>query len=130
MGIGTRLQHAWNAFRNNRDPTSYYRDLGNSYPYRHARPRLSRGNERSIVTAVYNQIAIDASAIKIKHCRLNDDERYQETINSKLNYCLNTEANIDQTSRAFIHDAVLSMLESVRLRSGILKTLKLTFITN
>ena len=111
MGLGTRLKHAYNAFRNNRDPTAYYRDLGSSYSYRHDRPRLSRGNERSIVTAVYNQIAIDASAIKIKHCRLNDDERYQETINSKLNYCLNTEANIDQTSRAFIHDAVLSMLD-------------------
>lgn len=111
MGLGTRLQHAWNAFVNNRDPTMQYRDIGASYSYRPDRPRLTRGNERSIVTSVYNRIAIDCSAIDIKHVRIDDNERFKEEIDSGLNNCLSVEANIDQSGRAFIQDVVMSMLD-------------------
>lgn len=111
MGLGTRLQHAWNAFVNNRDPTMQYRDIGANYSYRPDRPRLTRGNERSIVTSVYNRIAIDCSAIDIKHVRLDDNERFKEEIDSGLNNCLSIEANIDQSGRAFIQDVVMSMLD-------------------
>lgn len=111
MGLGTRLQHAWNAFVNNRDPTMQYRDIGASYSYRPDRPRLTRGNERSIVTSVYNRIAIDCSAIDIKHVRLDDNEQFKEEIDSGLNNCLSIEANIDQSGRAFIQDIVMSMLD-------------------
>lgn len=111
MGLGTRLQHAWNAFVNNRDPTMQYRDIGASYSYRPDRPRLTRGNERSIVTSVYNRIAIDCAAIDIKHVRLDDNERFKEEIDSGLNNCLSVEANIDQSGRAFIQDVVMSMLD-------------------
>lgn len=110
MGMGERLQHAWNAFLN-KDPTSFYRNRGVSYSYRADRPRLSRGNERSIVTAVYNRIAMDVASIEIKHVRLDENERFVEEIKSSLNECLSIEANIDQTGRAFIHDAVLSCLD-------------------
>lgn len=110
MGFIDRLQHGWNAFMN-KDPTMYRRDYGTSYSYRPDRPRLTRGNEKTITTSVYNRIAIDAAAISIKHCKLDENERYLETINSKLNSCLNLEANIDQTGRAFIQDAVMSMLD-------------------
>lgn len=110
MGIVDRLQHAWNAFMN-KDPTSHYQNLGASYSYRPDRPRLSRGNERSIVTSVYNRMALDAAAINIRHCKLDDNDRVISYINSSLNECLNVEANIDQTGRAFIQDAVMSMLD-------------------
>lgn len=111
MTVGTRLKHAWNAFLN-RDPTKYgYGDLGASYSYRPDRPRLSRGNERSIITAIYNRIALDISQITIQHCRLDEDGRFIEVIDSNLNKCLNLEANIDQTGRAFIVDAVMSMFD-------------------
>lgn len=109
--IGSRFKRAWNAFINNRDPTEYYRDIGSSYAFRPDRPRLTRGNERSIVTSVYNRIALDVAAITIQHCKLDDDGRFSEVINSKLNKCLNLEANIDQTGRAFIQDIVMSMLD-------------------
>ena len=109
--IGSRLKHAWNAFVNNRSPTWNREYTGDGYSYRPDRPRLSRGNERSIVTAVYNRIALDVAAIKIKHCRLDDNERYAETINSSLNQCFNLEANLDQNGRAFIHDIVMSMMD-------------------
>ena len=111
LALPDRLKHAWNAFVNNRDPTYGYRDIGASYYRRPDRPRLTRGNERSIVTAVYNRIALDVCAINIKHCKLDENERYIETIDSKLNSCLNLEANIDQTGRAFIQDVVMSMLD-------------------
>lgn len=112
MGLMDRVKHGWNAFKNNRDPTSViYRDTGSSYSYRPDRPRLSRGNERTIVTSVYNKIAIDAAGIDIIHCKLDDEDRYTETIDSTLNSCLNLEANIDQTGRAFIQDVVMSMLD-------------------
>ena len=109
MGVVDRIQHAWNAFLS-RDPTSY-QNFGYGSSYRPDRPRFTRGNERSIVTSVYNRIALDAAAIDIKHVRLDDNDRYKETINSDLNYCLTTEANLDQTGRAFIQDAVMSMLD-------------------
>ena len=108
--IGSRLKHAWNAFFN-KDPTPVRWDAGSAYAYRPDRPRLTRGNERSIVTAVYNRIAIDVSALKIRHCRLDENERYIEDVESKLNRCLFIEANIDQTSRAFMQDIVMSMLD-------------------
>lgn len=109
--FGSRLKHAWNAFLNNRDPTVRYRDIGGSYSYRPDRPRLTRGNERSIITSVYNRVALDVAAITIQHCRLDDDGRFVEPIKSKLNNCLTLEANIDQTSRTFIHDVVMSMFD-------------------
>lgn len=109
--IGSRLKHAWNAFVNNRDPTGYYQDTGPGYSYRPDRPRLTRGNERSIVTSVYNRIALDVSAINIQHCKLDENGRFVSTMNTKLNKCLNLEANIDQTGRAFIQDIVMSMLD-------------------
>ena len=107
--LSSRIKNAWNAFLS-RDPTSLYKDYGMGSYTRPDRPRLARGNDRSIVTSVFNRIALDVAAINIKHCRLDDNERYQETIDSKLNNCLTLEANIDQTARAFIQDVVISML--------------------
>lgn len=109
--FGSRLKHAWNAFVNNRDPTVNYRDIGGGYFYRPDRPRLTRGNERSIVTSVYNRIALDTAAINIQHCKLDENGRLLSTMDSKLNKCLTLEANLDQTGRAFIQDAVMSMLD-------------------
>ena len=109
--FGSRLKHAWNAFINNRDPTASYRDIGGGYSYRPDRPRLTRGNERSIVTSVYNRIALDVAAINIQHCKLDENGRFLSTMDSKLNKCLTLEANLDQTGRAFIQDAVMSMLD-------------------
>lgn len=109
--LGSRLKHAWNAFTN-RDPTPYYRgEYGDGYTYRPDRPRISRGNEKSIITSVYNRIALDVAAIGIKHVKLDDNNRYIEDIDSGLNYCLNIESNIDQTGRSFIQDVVMSMLD-------------------
>lgn len=110
LTFGSRLKHAWNAFFN-RDPTSFYRSIGPSYSHRPDRPIFSRGNERSIVTSVYNRIALDAAAITIQHVRLDDNDRFSEVMNTGLNNCLTMEANIDQTGRAFIQDAVMSMLD-------------------
>ena len=110
MGFLDRLQHGWNAFMN-KDPTNTLRDYGMSYSYRPDRPRLTRGNEKTIVTSVYNRIAIDIASIGIRHLRFDKNERFLETINSGLNNCLNLEANIDQTGRAFIQDVVMSMLD-------------------
>ena len=109
--IGSRLKHAWNAFVNNRDPTMSFRDVGAGYTYRPDRPRLTRGNERSIVTSVYNRIALDTAAITLQHCKLDENGRLVSTMDSKLNECLTLEANLDQTGRAFIQDAVMSMLD-------------------
>lgn len=109
MGFTDRIQHAWNAFMN-RDPTNWQNN-GVGYYYRPDRPRLTRGNERSIVTSVYNRIALDVAAINIKHCRLDENNRFISTIDSNLNKCLNLEANLDQTGRAFIQDVVMSMLD-------------------
>ena len=106
----SRLQHAWNAFFN-KDPTVVYRDYGPGYASRPDRTQLSRGNERSIVTAIYNRIAVLVSMVDIKHIRLDQDGRYIEDIASDMNECLTTSANIDQTGRAFIQDVVTSMLD-------------------
>ena len=112
MGLKDRLQHAWNAFTNNKDPTNTnFRDFGVSYSYRPDRVRFSGGNEKSIVTSVYNRIAMDAAQIDIKHVQLDDDERYVSTIDSGLNNCLTVEANIDQTGRAFLQDVFMSILD-------------------
>ena len=110
MGLFSRLQHGWNAFVNNRDPTNY-RTFDVGYSYRQDRPRFTRGNERSIVTSVYNRIALDVAAINIQHCKLDKNGRFISSIDSKLNRCLNLEANIDQTGRAFIQDVVISMFD-------------------
>lgn len=110
FNFGTRLKHAWNAFTN-RDPTSYYQSVGPGHSLRPDRPRLSRGNERSITTSIFNRIALDVSGIDIKHCKLDKNGRYVEDVDSRLNNCLNLEANIDQTGRAFIQDVVMSMLD-------------------
>lgn len=106
----SRIKNSWNAFRN-RDPTTFYQETGMSYTYRPDRVRFSRGNERSIVTSVYNRIAMDVAAINIKHCRLDKNGRYIEDIKSDLNNCLTLEANIDQTGRAFMQDVVMSMFD-------------------
>ena len=109
--IGSRLRHAWNAFLNKDQTASYHHEMGMSYSYRPDRPRLSRGNERSIVTSVYNRIATDVAQVDIKHVKLDDNGRFTEEINSDLNSCLTLEANIDQTGRSFIFDAVMSMFD-------------------
>lgn len=108
--FGARLKHAWNAFFN-RDPTQVRHNEGISYSYRPDRPRLTKGNERSIVNAIYNRIALDVAALDIKHCRLDENGRYIQDIDSKLNRCLTLEANLDQNARAFIQDVVMSMLD-------------------
>lgn len=108
MGLTDRLKHAWDAFRN-RDPTSY--DYGLSYSYRPDRARFTRGNDRSILTSVLNRIAMDAAAIDIQHVRLDENGRYKETLDSGLNHCLNVEANIDQSGRAFRQDIFASLLD-------------------
>lgn len=110
MSLGSRLKHAWNAFVN-KDPTPVYQYYGSSYSTRPDRPILSRGNERSIATAIYNRIALDVAQMTIKHCRLDENGRFIEEMDSGLNTCLTLEANVDQTSRAFIFDAVISMLD-------------------
>ena len=104
-----RLQNAWNAFRNPRDPTFTNYGLGTYYrPDRH---RFSHGNERSIVTTIFNRIAVDCAAIDLEHVRLDENGRYTDTINSGLNDCLTYSANIDQTGKAFIEDIVQSMFD-------------------
>ncbi len=105
-----RLKTGWNAFRN-RDPTMFYSEQGMSYTYRPDRVRFSRGNERTIVTSVYNKIAMDVAAVDIKHCRVDKNGRFIEEIDSDLNACLTLEANIDQTHRAFRQDVVMSMFD-------------------
>lgn len=114
--ISSRIKKRWNAFLN-RDPTNDFSNsninvnIGYGYSYRPDRIRMTRGNERSIVTAIYNRIALDVSALEIRHTKLDKDGRYLEDKNSSLNNCLSLEANIDQTSRAFIQDIVMSMFD-------------------
>lgn len=112
--LGSRFKHAWNAFLN-RDPTrDYYQNYAggvSSYGYRPDRVRYSVGNERSIVNSVITRIAMDAAAIDIKHVRLDENDRYVETIDSGLNTCLTLEANVDQTGRALMQDIFASMLD-------------------
>lgn len=106
----SRFKTAWNAFRN-RDPTMFYKEPGMSYSYRPDRVRFSGGNERSIITAAYNKIAVDVSSIEIKHCKIDGNGRYIKDIDSGLNNCLTLEANIDQSGRAFKQDGVMSMFD-------------------
>lgn len=111
LTLGSRLKHAYNAFMN-RDPTGRdYRDTGPGYSHRPDRPRFTRGNERTITTSIYNRIALDVATIGISHCRIDANGRFIENIDSTLNHCLNVEANIDQTGRAFMQDVVMSMLD-------------------
>lgn len=110
ISLGSRLKHAWNAFTN-KDPTEREWNIGTGYSYRPDRPRLTRGNERTIVTAVYNRIAIDCAAIDIRHVRVDENKHFLEEINSGLNNCFSIEANIDQTGRAFVLDVVMSLLD-------------------
>ena len=110
MGLIERIQNGWNAFMS-RAPTMTYYDTGIGNYYRPDRVRFSRGNERSIVTSVYNRIALDVAAISIKHCRMDENGRYISDMKSGLNDCLTLSANVDQTGRAFIQDAVQSMLD-------------------
>ncbi len=108
--FGARLKQAWNAFWC-RDPTEYYSNLGSGYSYRPDRPRLSRGNERSIITAIYNRIALDVAAIDIQHVSVDENNRFVENIDSGLSRCLKLAANTDQTGRAFVQDIVMSLLD-------------------
>lgn len=110
QSFASRLKHAWNVFRS-RDPTAEFGDIGSSYYYRPDRPKFTRGNERSITTSVLNRIALDVSAIDIRHVRLDKNGRFLEEINSGLNNCLTLSANMDQTGRAFKQDIVMSMLD-------------------
>lgn len=107
--IRSRFKHAWNVFMN-KDP-SRFNDHGTSSYYRPDRPRFTRGNEQSIVTSVYNRIALDVASVAIRHVRLDKNDRYLEDMDSGLNNCLTLEANIDQTSRAFMQDVVMSMFD-------------------
>lgn len=109
MSFGSRLKHAWNAFTG----TDYtiYQDVGPGYSSRPDRIRLTRGNERSIITSVYNRIALDVAALNVQHIRLDENGRFLSVIQDGLNTCLTVEANIDQTARAFIQDIVVSMLD-------------------
>lgn len=109
MSFGSRLKHAWNAFNGN--VQTNYRDLGMSYSYRADRPRMSRGNERSIVTSVYNRIALDVAALNVQHVRLDENGRFLSVIDDGLNNCLTLEANVDQTARSFVQDVVISMFD-------------------
>lgn len=108
--LGSRLKHAWNVFMN-KDPSFLYKDSGPSFSYRPDRVRLTRGNEKTVVTAIFNRIAIDVAAIDIRHVKLDENERFIKTIKSGFNECLSVEANIDQTGRALIQDVVMSMFD-------------------
>ena len=111
MNLADRFKNSWNAFLN-RDPTNRYHEESNGSYYRPDRIRLTRGNERSIVTSVFNRIALDVAAVTIKQCKLDDNDRFKEEMTkSPLNDCLTLEMNLDQTPRAFMQDAVMSMFD-------------------
>lgn len=110
LTFGSRLRHAWDVFRN-REPTYNYADTGPASSYSPYRNRLTGGNDRSIVTSIFNRIALDVASIDIRHCRTDENGRFKEYIDSSLDNCLKLEANIDQTGRAFIQDVVLSLLD-------------------
>lgn len=108
--IAKRFQHAWNAFLG-RDPTKNNNPFLYGQGLRPDRPRFSITNEKSIVNAIYNRIALDAAAVNIEHVKVDENGRYTETIHSGLNECLRVDANMDQTGRAFIQDVVISMFD-------------------
>ena len=109
MNIGSRLKHAWNAFLNRDPPGNRY--YGGGYSYRPDRMRFSRGSERTIINSIYNRIALDAASITINHVKLDENNRFDSIVDSGLNYCLNIEANADQTGRGLIQDIVMTFLE-------------------
>lgn len=111
MSFTSRLSHAWNAFLG-RDPTKVeYQDLGPSTYYRPDTTRLTGGNDRSIVNSIFNRISVDVAQRKIRHVDVDENGKYLKEHDSDLNNCLSVSANIDQTGRAFIQDAVLTMLD-------------------
>ena len=110
MGFINRLKHGWNAFMN-KDPTPYQTGLGAASYDNPSRPRLTMGNERSIITTIYNRISTDVASVDIEHVTLDDNKRFTDIVEDGLNYCLTTEANIDQASRAFKQDIVLKLLD-------------------
>ena len=110
MSFSDRLQHAWNAFFN-KDPTFPDYSYGISYSNRPDRVRFSKGNERSIITAIFNRISTDVASISIKHVKVDENQKFVSNMNSTLNDCLTVEANVDQTGKAFIQDVVESMLD-------------------
>ena len=107
--LGSRIKHSWNVFVG-RDQAPMF-NVDGGYVRRPDRLRLTRGNERSIITAIYNRIAADVAAVDIRHVRLDENDRFFEEIKSGLNTCLSLSANLDQTGRAFIMDAALSLLD-------------------
>ena len=111
MRMRDRLQHAWNAFVYNDNTYTNPQNLGGFSTFKPDRVHFSRGVEKSIVTSVYNRLALDVASLAIKHVRLDENGRYMEEVNSGLQNCLNVEANIDQTGRAFLQDVVMSMLD-------------------
>lgn len=111
MALGDRFKNAWNAFVG-RDPTLQFNwDVGPSYGIRPDRFRYTRGNEKTIVTSVYTRLAIDTAALTVRHCKTNKEGGYLEDMDSGLNYCLNVEANIDQTGRSLLQDTAMSMFD-------------------
>ena len=111
INIGSRVKRAWNAFLNRDPPSDKNYSYYGGYSYRPFYDRKGRAIDKTIITAILSRIAVDASSITIQHVKLDENGRYDETINSDLNACFNLSANIDQTGRAFIQDIVLSMLE-------------------
>ena len=111
MSFGQRIKHAWNAFTGKDQQRILTQELGQSYLVRQDRIPMRKGTERSIVASIYTRIAIDVSAVRMEHARMDKDGRYMDVVDSGLNYCLNTEANIDQTSRDFIQDLVETLCD-------------------
>lgn len=119
MTFGDRLKHAWNAFRNKDPIDDIYGGPAVNYEYNagpisYSRPdrhRISYGTDKTIAVAIYNRLATDCTRAHFEHVRVNEDDKYQDTIDSGLNYILNYEANIDQSSNAFFQDLILSMLD-------------------
>ena len=110
--FSTRLKNAWNIFRNRNSEEEIagsFMEYGSTV--RQDRPNRRRFLDKTIISSIYNRIAMDVADINIKHVRLDDSGRYLETLKTGLNECFSLEANIDQTSRAFIQDVVISMFE-------------------
>lgn len=107
----SRFKNSWNLFKNDEDPRRRSPTTGYGQSYNPVRKRFSRGNERTIVTSVYNRISMDAAAINIRHVKLDQNDRFDKIIDSDLNNCLTLESNIDQTARAFVQDIVSSMMD-------------------
>lgn len=111
LTVSSRFKNAWNAFLNKDQNLSVYNTYQTGSFYKPDRTRLSFGNERSIITSVLNRISIDVSSIAIRHCKLDDNDRFSEYIPDDLDNCLSLDTNTDQTSRSFFQDVVLSMLD-------------------